>query len=184
MGTRDILIPLPPAVQTTTYDCGASCLRAVCKYFGVGSDNENDYIDACNSDPDNGTKPPDLAAAARQMGLSVIARTNVSIKGLEAALRAGIPVVCAIQAWGGGREYKRLESGHYVVAIGIRGNHVYFQDPYVSGSRGKMEKSEFLKRWRDSDSDGRIYRQLGIAMWLPGGPKGEGSGRMRARRIK
>lgn len=179
------MIPLPPANQTRSYDCGAACLRAVCEYFGVGPKDEGDYIKACKSDEDAGTRPADLVAAATRMGLEASARTGVGLRGLSRCLRAGVPVVCAIQAWGdGGEDYRDNKSGHYVVAMGMGGGHVYFQDPSVSGSRGKLPYAEFLKRWHDEDADGVEYSQLAIAMWSRGGPRGEESQRTRSRRIK
>lgn len=184
MSKTHVLIPVPATVQTKLFDCGAACLRAVATYFGVGPEDEGDYIKAVKAKASRGAKPGDIIAAARRMRMRVAAREGLGLKGLFKALSAGVPVICPVQAWGRRGDYRRLDSGHYVVAIGFDGEDVICQDPYLPGSRGRLPHADFLERWVDKDADGREYRQLGIAAWLPGGPHGDGSRRTKSRRIK
>jgi predicted double-glycine peptidase len=40
-----IRIPVPDTTQQTDYSCGASSLQAICKYYGVGYDDEWEVVD-------------------------------------------------------------------------------------------------------------------------------------------
>jgi predicted double-glycine peptidase len=155
------LIPVPVVYQSHNYDCGAAALRAVCQYWGVGPEDEDDFIKACETDKQDGTHPDDIIRAARAFGLKAGGREGISIEQLKHCIDLHRPVICAIQAW----EWDSDE-GHYVVAIGYDDNHILFQDPSIKNNmRGRLSYDEFLERWHDVDRHGTILRQYGIVLW-------------------
>lgn len=163
--SRVIKIPLPDVRQSTSFSCGAAVLHAICKYYGVGPDEEEDFIKELGTDPDNGTSPEEIIKGAKKYGLRVIKRHPMCIKSLKCFIDSGKPVILNIQAWGNKRKYANDESGHYVTAIGYDGKGVYFHDPSISGMRGFLDYDKLEERWHDSDNKGRSTERLGIVVW-------------------
>jgi predicted double-glycine peptidase len=163
-----IKVKLPSAKQPKNFSCGASALRAIAVHFGVGPNNEQFYIDKCKTTPEDGTHPQEIIRVARELGLTTRAKSNMTIKNLQAYLDEGIPVICSIQAWGDQDKYtKDNHSGHYVVAIGYTKDKIYFMDPSIKGHRGFLPNDEFLERWHDKPADGDELIRFGIAVWSP-----------------
>ncbi|MGH7175394.1 MAG: C39 family peptidase [Minisyncoccia bacterium] len=160
----DVKVRLPKVRQQTNYSCGAAAFRAVCDYFCVGPDTEEDFIDALHSTSEDGTLPENIVKAARKWGLAVVLQNHMPLRELLHHLDAGRPVICAMQAWGDRDDYEKdYEDGHYVVAVGYDDNHVYFEDPAMDGrARGYLKIREFLQRWHDEDANGHIFHHLGI----------------------
>jgi predicted double-glycine peptidase len=52
-----IKVPLPDTRQGKDYSCGASALQAVSRYYGVGPDEEYEYVDDMRIDPKEGSHP-------------------------------------------------------------------------------------------------------------------------------
>lgn len=168
--TSHIKISLPSVQQSHAYDCGSACLRGVCEYFKVGPEKEADFIKACKTKKSKGTKPEDLIRAAHLFGLNVKSKAGMTLEEVKAALDAGRPIICPIQAHGEKTDqYNKKENGHYVVAIGYDNQYIYFEDPKLTGSRGFLPFKEFQKRWKDQDVDGNQYVQYGIIIWKPAG---------------
>ncbi len=161
-----IHIDMPTAQQQRNYSCGAACLRAVCKHFKVGPETEKEFMSDCETTYKKGTHPDDLARAGKEYGLQVRAKKKMTVAGLKKYLSGGVPVICAMQAWGTPEDYEEDASGHYVVAVGYDGDHIYFMDPLLkSGCRGHLKASEFVSRWHDVCHKGNGYPRFGIAMW-------------------
>ena len=160
-----IKIHLPKVEQTTNYTCGAACLRTVAYYFGVGPKDEDEFSKLVDSDPDDGTPPPNIISGARMMGLHAFGRQHMTIDSLKARLEKKIPVICSVQAWGNEKVYPKDGSGHYVVAIGFDDSKIYFEDPSLKKTRGFMPYREFLDRWHDKEASGKRYERFGIAIW-------------------
>src|SRR3990167_11125340 len=160
-----IKIALPAVHQSSNYDCGAASLRSIASYFGFGPETEQQFIKAVKATKDNGTEPKNLIRAAKSFGLKVLAKENMSIQELIAMLDKGKPVICDIQAWGEPKEYKTKNSGHYVVAIGYDDKHIYFEDPSMKVTRGKLTYDDFIRRWHDKDINGKPFKRLGIVVW-------------------
>ena len=95
----------------------------------------------------------------------------MTLERLKSLLDQSVPVICLVQAWGDQNDYKRLESGHYVVAIGHQDGKIFFEDPYMEGeARGFLPEKEFMARWCDQESyTDRTHPRLGIAVF--GKPK-------------
>lgn len=163
LGPDDVKVRVPKVRQTTGYSCGAAALKAVCKYFCAGPDDEDEFIEALGSDPDGGTAPADIVRVARKFGLRAVLQKGMPLAELQHHLDAGRPVICAMQAWGDEEAYDNEESGHYVVAVGYNEGNVFFEDPAMDGkSRGFLPIKEFVSRWHDTDKHGQHYDHLGI----------------------
>jgi hypothetical protein len=162
-----IKVKLPSAKQSKTFSCGASVLRAIAVHFNVGPNNEKFYMDKCNTTYKKGTPPKDIIRVAKELGLTVRSKSNMSIKDLHEYLNDGIPVICSIQAWGNQKKYPDDGSGHYVVAIGYTNDKIYFMDPSIKGHRGFLPNDEFINRWHDKEADGKKLICYGIAIWSP-----------------
>lgn len=157
---------LPKVIQSHKFDCGAAALRAVCQYYGVGPDEEDDYIKLLGTTED-GTEPEDIARVASQLGLKAAIKTGLTLDNLKYCLARKTPVICAIQAWGDEEEYDQLQDGHYVVAIGFDDQYIFFEDPSMKSiERGRLLHDDFVKRWIDTriGSQERL-EHLGIIFW-------------------
>jgi hypothetical protein len=165
-------IQLPKVKQTETFDCGAAALRAISQYFGVGPESEEEFIQICDSGERKGTHPSDLVDAAGRLGLRAEIYQEMPPEKLFELLDQGIPVICAIQAWGKEEDYRKSESGHYVVVVGHDDEKVYFEDPSLkTSSRGFLPVDEFISRWHDIEfGEKEPEVRLGIAVWSDGGP--------------
>lgn len=161
-----VRIPLPWVQQVSNWDCGPAALRAICQYYKIGPDDHDQFIKDCKANKE-GTEPKDLIRVAKKYGLKVKEVQGMSIEQLESYLDAGKPVIVAIQAWGAKKYYKKLDSGHYAVAIGYDEKRIYFEDPSVhTRKRGSMLKKDFLERWKDKKISGEELHQYGLVMWL------------------
>lgn len=161
-----VLIPIQTVKQSHNYDCGAAALRAICEYFKVGPEDQNEFIRACDTGKEKGTHPADLVRAAQSFGLNAELKNHMTIEKLLHYLDRNIPVICAVQAWGDKRDYHKLEDGHYVVAIGYNSENIYFEDPSMIASRGYLPYQEFMRRWHDVEYGNKTPQDhLGIAIW-------------------
>ena len=173
------LFNMPDTRQSTEYSCGAAALQAVLGYWGrdIG---EEDIMELLNTDPESGTYPDDIIRVANQMGLEAKYRENLTLADIETSLRDGVPIMVDCQAWRSVSEYNEswsdeLGNGHWMVVIGLDKNNVYFEDPYILGSRGFMTRQEFLERWHnirgldDTDMVKQVHMGIAIRNDLPAG---------------
>lgn len=151
-----IRVALPDTTQQTAYSCGASCLQAICKYYGVGPDDEWEFVRALRPDHRFGSDPEPIQRAARRLGLSWRAYAGMTVAELKAELRQRHPVLLLVQAWGrerrAGRLRRRLDyrgqwrDGHWLVAIGYDRDAIYFEDPSLQAVRGYLRIAELEPR--------------------------------------
>lgn len=148
-----ILSGVPDTRQSTEYSCGAAALQAVLGYWGrdIG---EGDLMELLNTNPDAGTYPDDIIRAAQELGLKAEYGENLTLADIEVSVRKEVPVMVDCQSWRSVSE--RIESwadiwddGHWMVVIGLDEKNVYFEDPYILGTRGFMPRQEFLERWHN-----------------------------------
>lgn len=146
------LLNLPDTRQSTEYSCGAAAMQAVLSYWGrdIG---EEDLRELLNTNSESGTYPEDIVRVARELGLQSEFEENVTLDEINASLEEGVPVIIDCQAW---RSPATKESwkddwsdGHYMVIIGVDDQNVYFEDPYILGSRGFLSHQEFEERWHN-----------------------------------
>lgn len=112
----------------------------------------------------------------KSLGLQSELKTNVSLKEVEAAIERGEPVIVDYQAWGSDFEkvdYSSVwDSGHYGVVVGYDRNWLYLMDPVLGSSYGKIEKSDFLKRWHDYETrNGKTEYFIQSAIFIAGRSK-------------
>ncbi|MFT3881973.1 MAG: C39 family peptidase [Gemmatales bacterium] len=173
-----IRIEVPDTTQQTDYSCGASSLQAIAKYFGVGPDDEPQFVKDTGMNHAVGAHPDEIEAAAHHYGLSCLIYEPMNLVQLRAELRQGHPVMVMIQAWGevgkGSKARPRKDyancwtEGHWVVAIGYDKEAVFFEDPSLQAVRGYLLNDEFDQRWHDTARHNRHVEHLGMAIWLPG----------------
>jgi predicted double-glycine peptidase len=178
IGRGGLRVPVPDTTQQTDYSCGASSLQAVCKYYGVGPDDEWEFTDALKMDRRVGSHAFQIKAAARRWGLRCREYQPMSYAQLRAELQQRHPVLLMIQAWGeekvGGRRRWRRDyrnewkDGHWVVAIGYDREGFFFEDPSLQAVRGYLTQVELEERWHDVGPRRCRMRFYGMALWHPG----------------
>lgn len=149
------LLRLPDVRQQTDYTCGPVALQAVLGYYGE-EHFEADLAELCQADPQQGTPPERLAAAARQLGFQAEIRQHMTLTELERSVQRGVPVMVAAQAWRDPEQQQipwsnLWDSGHWMVVVGLDAEKVYLEDPSILGSLGEIPRREFLERWHDID---------------------------------
>ena len=169
-----VRIHVPDTTQQTDYSCGASCLQAVCKYYGVGPDDEWEYVEALRMDTRVGSHPDQIQRVANDHDLRFKEYWPMSISQLRAELRKRHPVLLMIQAYGereGGLPRLDYRSdwmdGHWVVAIGYDRDAIFFEDPSLQAVRGYLLDDELAERWHDTARHGRHMEHYGLALWHP-----------------
>ncbi len=165
------IIAVPKVHQQKNWSCGHQSIRAVCKYFDVGPEDEDEYIELLGGSPENGLPPEEIIKFAKKLGFEVHAKTKMSIDELKGFLDKGMPVICAMQAWGTPKNYPKDESGHYVVAVGHAKEKIFFEDPSINKKRGFLKIGEFDCRWHDKDSHGHDCDHMGIVLWHENKPE-------------
>jgi predicted double-glycine peptidase len=171
---RAIRIPVPDTTQQTDYTCGASALQAVCKYYGVGPDEEPEFAEDMGM-PRTGSDPEHIVRAVEKYRLRYQEFYPMSRRQLKACLDQRRPVILMLQAWGTTenerprRSYRTIwEDGHWVVAIGYDGRGVFFEDPSMQAVRGFLSYRELDIRWHDYGPTYEHMDHYGIAVWKPG----------------
>lgn len=151
---------LPDVRQTSDYTCSASALQAVLLYYGE-EQGEPELARELGATPADGAPPEAIVRVARAHGLQAELREGLSVADLQAAVRRGIPVIVALQAWPSApvTDYRGdWEDGHYVVVIAVERDRLIFEDPSLLGSRGVLSRREFEDRWHDQDGRKRWLR--------------------------
>ena len=172
-----IRIPVPDVSQETDYSCGASSLQAVAKYYGVGPDDEWEFVRDLRMDHRVGSHPDQIQRAAEEYGLTFREYAPMTLAHLRAELRSQHPVLLMIQAWGqervhgewrARRDYGRdWKDGHWVVAIGYAAGLVFFEDPSLTAVRGYLRDKELDDRWHDTARENKRMDHYGLAIWHP-----------------
>lgn len=167
---RAIRVAVPDTTQQEDYSCGATCLQSVAKYYGVGPDDEWEFIRDMRFDHRVGSHPDQIIRAANEYGLQCAEYFPGTLNQLKSELRRRHPVLLMIQAWSGkpGSEYIRSwKDGHWVVAIGYHADIFFFEDPSLAAVRGYLRRKELLRRWRDTGRRGVHMHRYAVAIWHP-----------------
>ncbi|HVC95256.1 MAG TPA: C39 family peptidase [Pirellulales bacterium] len=168
-----IKIPIPTVAQPDESSCGAAALMSVCRYFGVGPDSIDEYVDALGTNERTGTYYKDIVAYARRMGLDASSEFDMTAEQLQDLVGKRIPVICSIQAHASDPSvYDDPDSnddGHYVVAVGFDRDNVYFMDPSIKDRRGFLSWRDFEKRWHENEAtrdEPEVYRHHAVILRL------------------
>src|ERR1043166_2618070 len=172
-----IRIALPDATQQKDYSCGASCLQSICKFYGVGPNEEWEFVDKLRMDHRIGSHPYQIVRLAKQLRLSVREYQPMTPQDVRREPRRRHPVMMMIQAWGGegrGSRWRRRrtykddwDDGHWVVAIGYDTQGIFFEDPSLELVRGYLSDAELEDRWQDTGPHGVHVPRYGAAIWHP-----------------
>lgn len=172
-----IRVAIPDTTQQTAYSCGASCLQAICKYYGVGPDDEWEFVRALRPDHRLGSDPEPIQRAAQRFGLCTRAYLQMTVAQLKAELRRHHAVLLLVQAWGRERRQGRLRrrldyrhqwrDGHWIIAIGYDRDAIYFEDPSLQAVRGYLRIAELEQRWHHTGHHAERQEHYGLALWQP-----------------
>lgn len=174
-----MLSGLPDTRQSTEYSCGAASLQSVLAYYGRDINEEN-LRELLDTTPESGTYPDDIVRVAEELGFNATVKENLTLEDLEASLKEGVPVIVDGQAWRSISQSNESwssdwENGHWMVVIGMDRENVYFEDPYILGSRGFMSRKEFEQRWHNSRglSPSDTVRQIHLGVFIKGDKPGQ-----------
>ena len=160
------MLQIPSKKQETLYDCGPAALYAIIKYFKIKPSSYEDLVKDCKTTNYYGTDPKNIIKVASDYGLKTKEYNDMTLKQLESVLDKEKPVIINIQAWCNDNLIHDLSCGHYVIAIGYDENNIYYKDPFFHAKNtSKMAKHEFLKRWKDKKSNGKILNHHAISFW-------------------
>lgn len=171
-----IRIALPDTSQQTGYSCGPSCLQSICHYYGLGKEDEGEFVDDMDFDHDEGSHPFQITKLAEKYGLKFKEYQPMTMEQLKRELRSRKPVMLMIQAWGmkrGEEDYRKSYrgiwgEGHWVVAIGYDQEGVFFEDPSLQAVRGFLAYAELEERWHDVGPEEEHIEHYGLVLWKPG----------------
>ena len=172
-----IKVPLPDAMQKRNYSCGAAAVMAVCRYFGLGFDYEEDFIALLKKlgmKPKVGSHPYQLEEVLDYFELKHKGFCSMTIRQLKSYLRDGLPVLMMIQAYGEDEDGNPIESykgmtkeGHWVVAIGFDDTGIFFEDPSLEAIRGYISYDELKERWQDTGPKKELMKHYGLVVSKP-----------------
>jgi predicted double-glycine peptidase len=146
-------LAIPVRLQDTDWTCGDAAMEAVLDYLGIEV-SEAEMVRVLRSDPKEGTSAKNLAALAKQLGLSVEERFGTTLDDVQHALERNAPVLAAVTEEG---------IGHWVVICGVA-DSVTIMDP----TRGiaSIPLAQWDAAWHDS-SEGLAYDHYALAIGLP-----------------
>lgn len=166
-----IKIQLPDTRQGEDYTCGASALQAVCGYFGVGPEEEYQYVEDMKMGR-SGSDPEHILRAVKKYKLNYKEYRPMSITQLKKSLDKGKPVILMIQAWS---DYPNVkyeddwDNGHWIVAIGCDRDGIYFEDPSLAAIRGFIKYPDLEIRWHDIEGHKKDkVDHYGLVIWKQG----------------
>jgi predicted double-glycine peptidase len=154
------LIRVPLTRQATDYTCGVAALQSVLGFYGKEY-REDELSKLLHAEPKNGTDCHKIEGFCRSHGFST-----------QAANHQGRPVIVLLQAWcEHPTNYSSdWDDGHYAVVIGSDAHNVYFMDPSTLGHYAYVPKSEFLKRWHDTNGKEKLVH-FGLSVWKSSPPR-------------
>ena len=158
------VIRIPLTRQSTCFTCGVAALQSVFGYFG-DEYRERVLCRKLGANEREGTNHRKMLSVASRFGYEAFAEKDMPVSRLEDLIDHGQPVIVAMQAWPGkpadlGRSW---DYGHYVVVIGYDDRNFYFMDPSTLGNYTFLPREEFVSRWHDVDSSGKLVH-LGIVV--------------------
>jgi ABC-type bacteriocin/lantibiotic exporter with double-glycine peptidase domain len=137
--------------QETDYTCGAACMRMTLEYFGIKK-SERHLAKLLGTSKFRGTWLEKLGEVADRFRLDYDVLRHSSVADIKRLQKEGfIVIVCY---W-----YPEEGFDHYSVVKKIRGDYIYFWDPYF-GSEHKYKISYFLKIWEKKHHHDKEKRWL------------------------
>ena len=156
-------------VQDLSYSCGRASAAIVLRIHGYKVKEKQIRLMA---DPDEGCPPEKLIRFFKNRKFPTKHKfPEPCVKSLEKVLDKGWPIIVAYQDWAHRPSetnyHVTWDNGHYAVMIGYDAERFWFIDPSSSKKKRSLLKEDFLGRWRDISSCGKLYHNWGLAI----GPK-------------
>lgn len=170
-----VRIHIPDVRQRTNYSCGAACLQAVARYYGIKPfAREQDFVKLTEMDPKVGSHPDQIVLAAKRLGLSATYKYGMTHDEVKQYLEQEKPVLLSLQAHGdpSANYATEWQDGHWVVAIGFDDSGFFFEDPSLEAVRGYLSNASLTERWHDTVRRGKKKQSMGVVVWLESAPKG------------
>lgn len=123
----------PSYIQSEAKDCGPSCLKIVCQYYG--SDIDIEFLRSISETTRGGTSLTGLILAAEKIGFKAI-----GVKESFDTLINDVPLP-AIAYW---------DQEHFVVVYKITKKFIYVSDPELGKVR--YNPSSFVEKWLEPNS--------------------------------
>lgn len=118
--------------------------------------------------PDDGASPRQLVGYLRQSRHRVKQYHNMILPDIAASIDRGWPVIVAYQDWPHRPSETDLtrtyDNGHYAVVIGLQGCRIWLADPSSDRRRRSLDTEEFIGRWRDIETSGKIIKRWGVCV--------------------
>lgn len=156
------ILKFPKVIQKYDYDCGASALQSVFKYYGI-KESYKKILELLEIETESGADIPQIVKIAKEYNLDVEAKENMKILDLKKSINMENPILVEIQmqrdndlSW-----RKSNKWGHYVVCIGYDENNLYFNDPLYERRRFLSFK-EMNERWHGYATKKRIFNKWGM----------------------
>ena len=132
--------PVPHKTQTSSYNCGPTCLEMLLDFYRISYDPKM-IEHVCDAAPKRGTDNQKLADAAEQLGAQVVVKENAQLADIIGALEKGRPVLV---------NYFNCKSGvgHYAVVKGAEDNALILADP-KNGDDYLLTFDHFEKHWHN-----------------------------------
>lgn len=154
-------IRLPIIKQETETSCGAAVLMSILRYWNtakeIKSENELRKILKTNK---YGTKSKKIIEIAHKFGLNAKGSFDNKINDIKEAIKNGLTPIVTIQAWPEGQEDY---CGHYVAAICVDEQNIYFMDPMVPGYN-YIDIKSFEENWYSTDYDDKNIAKCEIIL--------------------
>ncbi|MDD4761408.1 MAG: cysteine peptidase family C39 domain-containing protein [Candidatus Pacebacteria bacterium] len=132
-------VKVPFFKQDTNYSCGPVALQMVFLFFGKMK-SEKELIKKLKTRKDEGISHTKMKEGAKKFGFRVVIKEDATITMIKNFLKKKKPVIVNYIE-------PDYQEGHYAVVTGINRGVIIMNDPW-HGKNFKMEKEEFVKRWR------------------------------------
>ncbi len=159
---ESVILPVKRNLQDEKYDCGPASLKIILDTLGKEIDEEK-LMEMGKTTPEDGTTPKALITTLNKLKVAhtVFERSSVTI--VESAITNLNLCLIDYQSWGdNGKEYEKLETGHYSVIFGFNKTHFYIADPAKRHTEKcdewgfrTIRKDLFEKHWKDVESNGK-----------------------------
>mgnify|MGYP001601853818 CR=1 FL=1 len=143
-------LALPPVRQVTSFSCGAAAATSVFRYLGRDSACECRVMALAGTTAEAGTTPGGLRRAAAFYRVPVEQWEGASLEDVCEAVKAGRPVLLALQAWAersgqdaaSAVDYRqRWDDGHWVAMTAAGPRRLLFMDPSLGGARASLGRN-------------------------------------------
>jgi len=153
-----ISLSVPLIRQAEWYFCGPACIQMVAAFWGVTL-SPYDVAKRAGTNEEVGTTHEGMVRAVHVAGFSIEEEHNASFTDVEEFLSKGIPLIVYLYMpeWEP-VAYGDLDKRHYMVITGLENDTLTLNDPFIGfnkyheGGITKMEKEDFLSRWRSEKS--------------------------------